>query len=142
VSGRADLIRLLRERGRPYLFSNAVPPVAVAGAIAALDSVRDQPEKRERLWANAAHFRSAMTDAGFRLLPGEHAIVPVMFDDERQAGDVARALFDRGVYATAFAYPVVPLGQARIRIQLSSAHSPEDIDACVAAFVGARDSLA
>jgi glycine C-acetyltransferase len=142
VSGRSDVVAMLRERARPYLFSNAVPPVAVMGAIAALDIVATRPSLRDQLWANAARFRAAMTEAGFRLLPGEHAIVPVMFGDEREAVEMASRLFERGVYATAFSFPVVPVGQARIRIQLTSGHTSEDIDACVAAFVAARESLA
>ena len=141
VSGRADLIALLRERGRPYLFSNAVPPMAVSGALAALEIVAGEPERRAKLWDNARRFREGMTAAGFRLLEGSHAIVPVMFDDERRASAMAEALFERGIYATAFSYPVVPLGQSRIRIQLSSAHSTDDIDTLLAAFASAAASL-
>lgn len=141
VSGRADLVAILRERGRPYLFSNAVPPSAVAGAIAALDLVTEGADDRDRLWANARQFRAGMASAGFRMLEGRHAIVPVMFDDEHESRAMADALFERGVYATAFSFPVVPIGLSRIRIQLSSAHSTADIDACIAAFVSARDSL-
>ncbi|HEY4268423.1 MAG TPA: glycine C-acetyltransferase [Galbitalea sp.] len=137
VSGPRDIVELLRQRGRPYLFSNAVAPSAVAGAMAALRIARTDSAGRARLWHNADRFRTAMTAAGFTLLPGEHAIVPVMFDDESTAVAVAAALFERGIYVTAFSYPVVPLGRARIRIQLSAAHSDDDIDKAVAAFSAA-----
>jgi glycine C-acetyltransferase len=139
VSGSREVVELLRQRARPYLFSNAVPPSSVAGALAALQLVRTDELSRHRLTHNAARFRERMEQEGFTLLPGEHPIVPVMFSDEREALAIAQALFDRGVYATAFSYPVVPIGQARIRVQLSSSHTEADIEACVVAFVGARE---
>ncbi|MET0992277.1 MAG: glycine C-acetyltransferase [Lacisediminihabitans sp.] len=138
VSGHREIVDLLRQRARPYLFSNAVAPSVVTGALAALDLVETGADDRAALWRNAVLFRELMTEAGFTLLPGEHAIVPVMFADEREAADVAARLLDLGIYVTAFSYPVVPLGKARIRVQLSSAHSEDDIRACVAAFVEAR----
>jgi glycine C-acetyltransferase len=141
VSGPRDIVELLRQRGRPYLFSNAVAPSAVAGAMAALRIARTDSAGRARLWRGAERFRAAMVAAGFTLLPGEHAIVPVMFDDEATAVAMARELFERGIYVTPFSYPVVPLGKARIRIQLSAAHSDDDIDQAVAAFSAAREAI-
>jgi glycine C-acetyltransferase len=139
VSARAEIVELLRQRARPYLFSNAVAPSVVAGSLAALDLVTGSGAQREELRSNAALFRALMTDAGFDLLPGEHAIVPVMFGDAALAARVADAMLEHGVYVIAFSYPVVPQGKARIRVQLSAAHTTEDVRACVAAFVAARD---
>jgi glycine C-acetyltransferase len=141
VSGRREIIELLRQRARPYLFSNAVPPSSVSGALAALDIARSDSSLRQRLRHNASAFRERMHEEGFRLLPGEHAIVPVMFPDEVEALDMANGLFERGIYVTAFSYPVVPIGQARIRVQLSSTHTDDDIERCVRAFVEAREDL-
>ena len=138
VSAPREIVELLRQRARPYLFSNAVPPASVMGALAALEVVRTDQAGRERLWHNAALMRARMEEEGFQILAGDHAIVPVMFADEREATLMARALFDRGVYATAFTYPVVPIGRARIRVQVSSAHTDADIEAGVLAFVRSR----
>ncbi len=135
VSGRANIIELLRQKARPYLFSNSLAPVIAAGSLKALELVTKSNDLRARLHANAALFRSQMTDAGFDLLEGQHPIVPVMFGDAVLAGKVADAMFERGIYVTAFSFPVVPKGQARIRVQLSASHSPEDIETCVAAFI-------
>jgi glycine C-acetyltransferase len=141
ISGHAEIVDLLRQRARPYLFSNAVAPAVVAGSLVALDLVADGDEKREALWRNARDFRDRMEKAGFDLLPGEHAIIPVMFPDAHDAVAIAEALLERGVYVIAFSYPVVPMGKARIRVQMSAAHSPEDIATCVDAFMSARDSV-
>ncbi len=141
VSGRAEIVELLRQRARPYLFSNAVAPAVVAGSRAALAQVADGAAARERLTANAELFRRRMTEAGFDLLPGQHAIVPVMFGDAALAGRIADAMLAHGVYVIAFSYPVVPQGKARIRVQLSAAHSAEDVETCVRAFVAARDEV-
>ena len=141
VSGPREVVELLRQRARPYLFSNAVPPSSVAGALAALRIAASDSSLRLRLRNNAALFRDRMGAEGFELLPGEHPIVPVMFANESEAVAVADGLFERGVYATAFSYPVVPMGKARIRIQLSSAHTENDIERCVRAFVDAREEL-
>src|SRR5699024_5397700 len=122
-------------------FSNSLAPAIVAATLTALDLAGGAGELREKLWANAASFRRQMTEAGFELLEGEHAIVPVMFGDAALATKVADAMLERGVYVTAFSFPVVPRGQARIRVQLSAAHSEADIEACVAAFVAARDQV-
>ncbi|WP_375479991.1 glycine C-acetyltransferase [uncultured Jatrophihabitans sp.] len=138
VSARAEIVELLRQRARPYLFSNAVAPPVVAGSLAAVGLVTGGAEQRERLRDNAALFRALMTDAGFELLPGEHPIVPVMFGDATLAGRIADAMLAHGVYVIAFSYPVVPQGKARIRVQLSAAHSAADVRACVAAFAAAR----
>ena len=141
VSGRAEIVELLRQRARPYLFSNAVAPAVVAGSRAALALVADGAQAREHLTANAELFRRRMTDEGFDLLPGQHPIVPVMFGDAVLAGRIADAMLAHGVYVIAFSYPVVPQGKARIRVQLSAAHSAEDVETCVRAFVAARDEV-
>jgi glycine C-acetyltransferase len=112
------------------------------GAMAALEVVQTDHGGRQRLWRNAATMRARMEEEGFQILAGDHAIVPVMFSTEHEATAVAQRLFARGVYATAFTYPVVPMGRARIRIQLSSAHTNADIEAAVLAFVDARDARA
>ncbi len=138
VSAHAEIVDLLRQRARPYLFSNAVAPSVVAASLVALDLVEDGVEQRATLWRNAHDFRERMQAAGFDLLPGEHAIIPVMFPDAHDAVAIAEAMLDRGVYVVAFSYPVVPLGRARIRVQLSAAHTAADIAACVQAFVDAR----
>jgi glycine C-acetyltransferase len=144
VSGPAEVIALLRQRARPYLFSNSVAPAVVAGSLAALELVSSSDAARDRLNANAALFRELMTAAGFELLPGEHPIVPVMFpgaDGARQAAAIADRMLTEGVYVIAFSYPVVPQGWARIRVQLSAAHSADDVRACVRAFSVARDAV-
>ena len=135
------IIEMLRQKARPYLFSNSVPPSVVAGTIAALDLISTHPELAVKTMENAALFRRLMIENGFDLLPGEHAIVPVMFSDEHVAVAMAKALFERGIYAVAFSYPVVPMGKARIRIQLSATHTDDEIHRCVAAFVDARSTL-
>ncbi|MGD8150391.1 glycine C-acetyltransferase [Ornithinimicrobium sp. Y1694] len=144
VAGPVEVVELLKQRGRPYLFSNAVAPAVVAGSMKALEIARDSDEPRQVLRRNAELFRSLMDEAGFELLPGEHAIVPVMFpgdDGARKAAEIADAMLAKGVYVIAFSFPVVPRGQARIRVQLSAAHSEDDVRACVDAFVAARDEV-
>ncbi len=138
VSGHKEIVAMLRQRARPYLFSNAVAPSVVAGTLTAFDLLEEGGQLRHRLVDNAALFRSLMTDAGFELLDGEHPIVPVMFGDAALAAQVADRMLDQGVYVVAFSYPVVPVGKARIRVQLSAAHSPDDIRRCVEAFVASR----
>ncbi|MBI3428940.1 MAG: glycine C-acetyltransferase [Actinobacteria bacterium] len=137
VSGRAEIIALLRQRARPYLFSNSLPPVVAAGTLAAIDLASDSGDLRKQLIANAALFRRRMTEEGFDLLKGEHPIIPVMFGDAVVAAQVANRMLEDGVYVTAFSYPVVPKGKARIRVQLSAIHTKEDIESCVRAFVSA-----
>ena len=141
VSAHAEIVALLRQRSRPYLFSNSVAPPMVAGALAALDVLQADTAPREVLRRNAELFRRRMTDEGFDLLPGEHPIIPVMFGDAALAARIADAMLDEGVYVIAFSYPVVPVGKARIRVQLSAAHSAEDIEACVRAFVAGRAAV-
>ncbi|MGI8881753.1 MAG: glycine C-acetyltransferase [Jatrophihabitans sp.] len=138
ISARQEVVDLLRQRSRPYLFSNAVAPSVVAGSLAALDLVAGSGEQRETLRANTALFRSRMTEEGFDVLDGEHPIVPVMFGDAALAARVADAMLAEGVYVIAFSYPVVPQGKARIRVQLSAAHSAADVERCISAFVTAR----
>lgn len=140
VSGRAEIVAILRQRARPYLFSNSLAPSIVAATLTALDLVQGSAQLRSQLVDNAALFRSRMTEEGFDLLDGEHAIIPVMFGDAVVAAGIADRMLEHGVYVTAFSYPVVPKGAARIRVQLSAAHSHEDIETCVQAFVAARDS--
>jgi len=142
ISAHAEIVELLRQRARPYLFSNAVAPAVVAGSIEALNLVAEGAESRATLKANAEQFRNGMAEAGFTLLPGEHPIIPVMFADEHEAVAMADALLEHGVYVIAFSFPVVPLGKARIRVQVSAGHSTEDITRCVEAFVAARESIA
>ncbi|NHC12904.1 glycine C-acetyltransferase [Motilibacter deserti] len=141
VSGRAEIVELLRQRSRPYLFSNAVAPAVVAGSLAAIQLVSGTTEQREALRDNTSLFRALMAEAGFDVLPGEHPICPVMFGDAVLAGRIAEAMLAEGVYVIAFSYPVVPQGRARIRVQLSAAHSEQDVRACVAAFIAARAAV-
>jgi glycine C-acetyltransferase len=142
VSGRAEIVELLRQRARPYLFSNSVPPAVVAASITAIGLVAESGELREQLRANTALFRSAMTANGFDILPGEHPIAPVMIGDAATASRMADLLLLKGIYVIGFSYPVVPQGRARIRVQLSAAHSTDDVNRAVAAFAAARDELA
>ena len=141
VSGHAELIDLLRQRARPYLFSNSVAPAVVAGSLAALELVERSGEQRVRLQHNAALFRRRMTEEGFELLDGEHPIIPVMIGDAALAGRMADAMLAEGVFVIAFSYPVVPQGKARIRVQLSAIHTDEDIETCVRAFVAGRAAV-
>ncbi|MGN6199598.1 glycine C-acetyltransferase [Humibacter sp.] len=140
VSARKEIVDLLRQRSRPYLFSNSLAPAIVAGTLAALDLIEHSDDARVRLTENARLFRTLMTEAGFELLPGEHPIVPVMFGDAALTARIAAEMQRHGVYVTAFSYPVVPVGKARIRVQLSAAHTPEQVRRCVDAFVAARDA--
>ncbi len=134
TSGRKEIVELLRQRSRPYLFSNTLAPVIAATSIAVLDLLESASDLREKLVANAKRFRDGMTKAGFRLVPGEHPIVPVMLGDAKLASTMADRLLAEGIYVIAFSYPVVPRDQARIRVQLSAAHEPAHVDAAVAAF--------
>jgi glycine C-acetyltransferase len=140
VSGRAQIVELLRQRARPYLFSNSLAPAVVAASLRALDLIDESDDLRARLRENTATFRSRMTAHGFDILPGEHPIVPVMIGDEVRAAGFSHALIERGVYAVSFSFPVVPRGTARIRTQMSAAHEPADLDLAVDAFVAARDA--
>jgi glycine C-acetyltransferase len=138
VSGRAEVVEILRQRARPYLFSNSVAPVVVGASLRALDLIERSDDLRARLWANTRSFRAQMTELGFDVLRGDHPIVPVMIGDASEAARFSQALVANGVFAVAFSYPVVPLGTARIRTQMSAAHTDADIDVAVEAFVAAR----
>lgn len=138
IAGRREIVDLLRQRARPYLFSNSVPPSVVGASREVLRMLGSSDELRSRLHANTALFRRLLTDAGFDLLQGETPIVPVMFGEATAAVEFAKRLLEQGVYAVAFSYPVVPMGRARIRTQISAAHTEEDIRAAAAAFLAAR----
>jgi len=140
TSGRQEIIGWLRQRSRPYLFSNTLAPTIAAASIAVLDLLQSDGTLRDQLWRNTRYFRDAMTRLGFELKPGEHPIIPVMLGDAKLATDMADALLEEGVYVVGFAYPVVPKGEARIRTQMSAAHSIEELDGAIAAFetVGKR----
>ena len=134
TSGRKEIVEWLRQRSRPYLFSNTVAPAMVGASIAALDLLEGSDSLRTRLRANAKQFRAGMTALGFTLVPGEHPIIPVMLGDARVARDMADKLLGEGIYVIGFSFPVVPKGKARIRCQLSAAHRPEDIERALEAF--------
>jgi glycine C-acetyltransferase len=136
IAGKKPVIDLLRQRSRPYLFSNSLMPaiVAATSACLALIDSAEGADLRARLAKNGQQFRSAMSKLGFKLVPGEHPIIPVMLGDAKLAGSIADALLKEGIYVIGFSYPVVPKGQARIRTQMSAAHSSADIDRVIAAF--------
>ncbi|MHC8607185.1 glycine C-acetyltransferase [Paenarthrobacter ureafaciens] len=142
VSGRGEIVAMLRQKARPYLFSNSLAPAIVAATIKAIELVQGSGELRTKLFENAALFRRRMSEEGFELLDGEHAIIPVMFGDAVVAARIADEMLNNGVFVTAFSYPVVPKGAARIRVQLSAAHSTDDVEACVQAFVKSRAAVA
>jgi glycine C-acetyltransferase len=142
TSGRREIVDLLRQRSRPYLFSNTVAPAIVAASIAVLRLLEGGDELRARLRESTAWFRTRMTDAGFDVLPGDHPIVPVMIGDAARAAEMADRLLGEGIYVIGFSYPVVPMGKARIRTQVSAAHSREDLERAASAFERVRDALA
>jgi glycine C-acetyltransferase len=131
---RAEVVEYLRQRSRPYLFSNSVPPPVAYAALKTVDLIAGSADLRDRLHGNAARLRQALEAAGFRLKPGQHPILPVMLGDAALASKMADKLLERGIYVIGFSYPVVPQGQARIRIQLSAAHTPEQLDRAARAF--------
>ncbi|MEM9616785.1 MAG: glycine C-acetyltransferase [Pseudomonadota bacterium] len=137
ICASKNVVHLLRNRARPYLFSNALTPALLGATLKTLELVRAGGGLRKQLFRNAERFRSQMTEAGFDLLPGEHPIIPVMIYDARKAGEMAAALMDEGVYVTAFSFPVVPREKARIRTQMCAAHSDEQVDQAVTAFIKA-----
>ncbi len=141
VAGPQAVIDLLRQRARPYLFSNALPPAVVGAALAALDIIEAADDLRARLFDNAAYWRAGLTDAGFRLLPGTHPIIPVMLDEAHLAQGMAADLATRGVHVAGFYFPVVPKGQARIRTQMNAALTRADLDFALDAFRGAGKAL-
>ena len=141
VAAGGEVVELLRQRSRPYLFSNSLAPPIAGATLRALELIEGSGELRDRLRANTAHFRGRMGELGFDILPGDHPIVPVMVGDAALAGRLADALIRRGVYAVSFSFPVVPRDTARIRTQMSAAHSIADLDFAVEQFVAARDEV-
>ncbi len=141
VSGRQEMIEFLRQKSRPYLFSNTLAPVVVGTTIAVLDMLSETTSLRDKLEANTHYFRTQMTEAGFDIKPGVHPIVPIMLYDEKLAHTMADALLQEGIYVIGFSYPVVPKGLARIRVQISAAHEKEHLDQAIAAFTKVGKAL-
>jgi len=141
TSGRKEIVEFLRQRSRPYLFSNTVAPPIVAGSIKALELLTESTALRDKLEANTKLFRAGMAGLGFNILPGAHPIVPIMFGDATLAARVAEAMLAKGVYVIAFSYPVVPQGKARIRTQISAAHSREDLEFAIRAFAEVKREM-
>jgi len=141
TSGRKEIIQLLRQRSRPYLFSNSVAPPIVAASIKAIELLSQSTELRDRLESNTRFFREGMAELGFDILPGEHPIVPIMLGDAALATRMADAMLEKGVYVIGFSYPVVPKGKARIRTQISAAHSREDLEFAIKAFCDVKQEL-
>lgn len=134
TTGRQEIIDLLRQQSRPYLFSNAIAPMIANASLQVLDMLQESGERRERLWENARYFRREMEKRGFDIKPGDHPIVPIMLYDAKTSGQMADDLLDRGIYVISFSYPVVPKGEARIRVQMSAAHSRDQLDRAIKAF--------
>jgi glycine C-acetyltransferase len=138
TASRIEIVDMLRQRSRPYLFSNTLAPSIVGGSIAAFDLLEKSGDLRKKLADNTKYFREAMNGFGFDIIEGIHPIVPVLFrkfdDDSRLAQNMARDLYAEGIYVVGFSYPVVPKGQARIRVQISAVHTREDLDLCIKAF--------
>jgi len=141
TSGRKEIVALLRQRSRPYLFSNSLAPAIVAGSLKALELLSGSTELRDRLAANTRHFRDGLRKAGFAVPEGEHPIVPIMLGDAALAQAMAARMLEKGVYVIGFSYPVVPQGKARIRCQVSAAHTTEDLDFAVATFAEVRREM-
>nr|WP_245542685.1 glycine C-acetyltransferase [Psychromonas ossibalaenae] len=135
TAGKKEVIDWLRQRSRPYLFSNSLAPAIVAASIEVIDLLADSGSLRDKLWENAAHFRTSMTEAGFTMAGCDHAIIPIMLGDAKVAAEFAERALQKGIYVVAFSFPVVPKGQARIRTQMSAAHSTEQLDRAIAAFI-------
>jgi len=142
TSGRKEIVELLRQRSRPYLFSNTLAPAIAATSLAVLDILSESTELRDRLEANTKYFRAGMAERGFDIPAGEHPIVPIMLGEAALATRMAAMLLDEGIYVIGFSYPVVPKGQARIRVQISAAHATADIDQAMDAFAAVRDACA
>ena len=134
TTGKAPAIALLRQRSRPYLFSNTLPPAICGASVAVFDLLSSTTELRDKLMANTKRFREGMSAAGFSLKPGIHPIAPLMLGDARLANEMAKAMLAEGIYVIGFSFPVLPKGEARIRVQLSAAHTPEHVDRAIAAF--------
>jgi glycine C-acetyltransferase len=143
-SGRSEIIEMLRQRSRPYLFSNSLAPAIVASSIAVLGLLEQSTELRDRLEENTRYFRSGMTTSGFDIVPGTHPICPIMLGDAKLAQDMARDMLTEGIYVIGFSYPVVPKDKARIRVQISAAHTKPQLDRALEAFrkVGQKHGVA
>ena len=141
TSGRREIIELLRQRSRPYLFSNSVAPPIVAASLKALEIITESSSLKNKLMENTRYFRQKISEVGLEVLPGEHPIVPIMFGEAEPAVKMATKLLEKGVYVIAFSYPVVPKGKARIRTQVSAAHSREDLDFAIESFAAAKSEL-
>jgi len=141
AAGRAEVIAFLRQRSRPYLFSNSVPPAVLAGALKAIELVERQPALRARLWENTRYFRAGIASSGFTVAPGDHPIIPIMIGDAALAHRMAARLLEKGIYVVGFAYPVVPKGKARIRVQMSAALAREDLDLALRAFAEVKAEI-
>jgi len=141
TSGKKEIIDILRQRSRPYLFSNTLAPSIVGAGIAVFDMLSASTSLRDKLWENTAYFRKSIVEAGFDIKPGTHPIVPVMLYDAKLSQDFAAALLEEGIYVVGFYYPVVPKGQARIRVQISAGHEREDLDKAIAAFIKVGKAL-
>ena len=143
TTGRKEIVGYLRQRSRPYLFSNTLAPPIVMGAIRALELVQERPELRATLWKNTVYFREKISELGFTIIPGTHPIVPIMIGDELKNVEMARAANERGIFVVAFSFPVVPKGEARIRVQISAAHTREHLDQAISVFgeVGREQGL-
>jgi len=141
TSAKKEIVALLRQRSRPYLFSNTIAPPVVTGGIAALKLLSESTELRDRLEDNSRYFREAMSKEGFEILPGSHAIVPIMLHDAALALKFAELMLEKGIYVIAFSFPVVPKGKARIRTQISAAHSREDLDFAIKCFREVKKAL-
>ena len=134
TTGRQEIIDVLRQQSRPYLFSNAIAPMIAHAGLKVLEMLQEGGKRREIIWENARYFRSEMEARGFDLKPGDHPIVPIMLYDAKTSGQIADELLDRGIYVISFSYPVVPKGEARIRVQMSAAHSEDQLDRAIDAF--------
>ena len=134
TTGQQEIIDVLRQQSRPYLFSNAIAPMIAHAGLKVLEMLQEGGERREIIWENARYFRSEMEARGFDLKPGDHPIVPIMLYDAKTSGQIADELLDRGIYVISFSYPVVPKGEARIRVQMSAAHSEDQLDRAIDAF--------
>jgi len=141
TAAKKEIVEILRQRSRPYLFSNTLAPSIVGASIKVLDLLSSSTALRDKLEKNTSYFRKAMTDAGFDILPGEHPIVPIMLYDAKLAQEFAAKLLDEGVYVVGFFYPVVPQGKARIRVQISAGHEQEHLEKAVQAFIKVGKSL-
>ena len=141
TSGRKEIVTMLRQRSRPYLFSNSLAPPIAAGTLAALDILNESTELRDKLETNTQFFREAISSIGLEVIPGEHPIVPIMLGDAKLANQFADYLLGEGIYVIGFSYPVVPKGKARIRTQISAAHSQEDLEFAVDKFRQAKEAL-